>query len=175
MTEPDNRTGIRSILFAGLAATVFAAVMVVIIGHRLHGQALAVLVGMVGGMGAAVLVSLLVIALSRRYDERGDYPPVVEVSGVLPEDGNPTGPLPLSQIPLPTDAEAVLAEDGYRRGYRDGWIQGVGAMSDLMTDRQLPREAAYDICWHHWQTTLLPWLVSDCSRMALPPAERGAR
>jgi hypothetical protein len=175
MTEPDNRYGTRSILLSGLAATVFATAMAVVVGHRLRGQALAVLVGMVGGMGATVLVSLLVIALSRRYDERGDYPPVVEVSGVLPEDGDPTRPLPLSQIPLPTDAEAALAEDGYRRGYRDGWIQGVGMLSDLMVDHQLPWEAAYDICWHHWQTTLLPWLVSDCSRMALPPVERGAR
>jgi hypothetical protein len=175
MTEPDNRYVTRSILFAGLTAMTVAVVLAMVVGRRLHGQALAVLVGMVGGMGATVLVSLLVIALSRRYDERGDYPPVVEVSGVLPEDGDPTRPLPLSQIPLPTDAEAVLAEDGYRRGYRDGWIQGIGTLSDLIADRQLPWEAAYDICWYHWQTTLLPWLVSDCSRMALPPAERGAR
>jgi hypothetical protein len=161
----------RSILFAGLTATVFAIVMAVIISHRLRGQALAVLVGMVGGMGATVLTSLLVTAVSRRCDERGDYPSAVEVSGLLPEDGDRTGPQRLSQIPPPTDDQAALAEDGYRRGYRDGWIQGVGAMSDLMADRQLPWEAAYDICWHHWQTTLLPWLVSDCGRMALPPVE----
>jgi hypothetical protein len=175
MTGPDNRYGTRSILFAGLAAMTVAVALAMVVGRRLHGQALAALVGMVGGIGATILTTLLVTTVSRRYDERGDYPPVVEVSGVLPEDGDPTRPLPLSQIPLPTDAEAVLAEDGYRRGYRDGWIQGVGAMSDLMADRQLPWEAVYDICWHHWQTTLLPWLVRDCSRMALPPAERGAR
>jgi hypothetical protein len=163
----------RSILFAGLAATVFAIAMAVIIGHCLHGQALAVLVGMVGGMGATVLTSLLVTAVSRRYDERGDCSSVAEVSRVLSEDGDPTGPQRLSQIPPPTDDQAALAEDGYRRGYRDGWIQGIGTLSDLMADRQLPWEAAYDICWHHWQNTLLPWLVSDCSRMALPLVESG--
>jgi hypothetical protein len=173
MTEPDNRTGIRSIFIVGLAAMTFTVTLAMVVGHRLRGQALAVLVGMVGGMGATVLTSLLVTAVGRRYDERDDYQPVVEVSGVLSEDGDPTGPLPLSQIPSPTGDQAALAEDGYRRGYRDGWIQGVGTLSDLMADRQLPWEAAYDICWHHWQTALLPWLVSDCGRMALPLVEGG--
>jgi hypothetical protein len=174
MTEPDNRYGTRSIFFAGLAAMAFAVTLAMVVGHRQRGQVLAVLVGMVGGMGATVLVSLLVTAASRWYDERGDYPSAAEVSGVVSEDGDPTGPLPLSQIPLPTDAEAALAEDEYRRGYRDGWVQAAGAMSDLMANHRLTLQAAYGVCWRHWEITLLPWTLDDCSQVVLPPAERGS-
>ncbi len=67
-----------------------------------------------------------------------------------------TEPLALSQIPSLTDAEIVLAEGEYQRGYRDGWIQAVGTMGDLMSNRHLTWQAAHAICWHHWETTLLP-------------------
>jgi hypothetical protein len=67
-----------------------------------------------------------------------------------------TEPPALSQIPSLTDAEIVLAEGEYQHGYRDGWIQAVGTRGDLMNNRQLTWQAAHAICWHHWETTLLP-------------------
>ncbi len=136
---------------AGLVATILAVASAMVVGHRLNGEALGVLIGIVGGAGATVLASasrLLVVALGRR--------------GRSAE--TPAGPVSLSQIPSLTDAETVLAEDEYRRGYRDGWIQAAGTMCDLMDNRQFTQQAAHAACWRHWETTLLPWMWSDGTR-----------
>jgi hypothetical protein len=179
MTETTSRDDSRSRLrvFAGLAAMAFVVTLAIVAGDRLSGEGLAlycpvqdsgVLVGVVIGMGTTILVTLFVVAAGRRRSRQRRYPPVVVVA--------PGGATPalLSEIPPLTDAEMAAAEEGYRRGYRDGWIQAVGAMWDLVANRRLTPQAAHDVCWRHWETTLLPWAWDDCSRMVLPPPARGA-
>jgi hypothetical protein len=151
--------------FVGLMAMVTAVVPALIIAYRLGGQALTVLVGIVGGMGVTVLASLLVVALGRRRRVRRAAVQVDYVGG-----SDPAGPVRLSQIPPLTGAESGLAEEAYRRGYRDGWIQAAGTMYDLMSGHQLPLQAAYDACWNHWVMTLLPWRLGDRSWIVSPPA-----
>ena len=153
-----NNHNDRLQVLATIVTVAFAVALALLLGYRLRGQAGAALIGMVGGMVATTLASLFVVTIRRR-DEA-----VEKAWG-----GDPAGPVPLSQIPSLTDAESALAEAGYRRGYRDGWIQGAGAMNELMAGRRLAREAAYDVCWHHWETVLLPWTWRDFNRTILPP------
>ena len=90
MDETMNRSrgGNRLRIFAGLVALAFAVTLAVIVGGRLSDEALAVLAGAVCGVGAAIPTSLLIVAVSRRRDERrvqpsapqGPYPPVVVVA-----------------------------------------------------------------------------------------------
>jgi hypothetical protein len=151
--------------FTGSLTPALAVTLALLAGQHLEGDALAALLGMMGGMGVAVLVSLLVAAIGRRRRARRAGILVEYVAG-----GNPAGPIRLSQIPPLTDAESSLAEEAYRGGYRDGWIQAAETMYDLMSDRQLPLQAAYDACRNHWVMTLLPWRLGDCSRVVSPPA-----
>ena len=60
-------------------------------------------------------------------------------------------------------------EKNYRRGYRDGWVQAVLAMGDLMFQGKLTRQAALDTCYEFWNKQLFDWMRGDCSRMVLPP------
>ena len=91
MDETMNRGGSwsRVKIFAGLVAMAFAVTLAVMVGRRLSDEALAVLAGAVCGVGAAIPTSLLIVAVSRRRDERrvqapapqqGPYPPVVVVA-----------------------------------------------------------------------------------------------
>jgi hypothetical protein len=143
--------------FVGLATVAFAITLAMITGHRLDDEALGVLIGIAGGAGATILVTtnyLFTAAFDRRR-----HPPQT-----LRTKGTPAGPVSLPQIPSLTDAEVVLAEGEYQRGYRDGWIQAAEAMGDLMSNRQLTWQAAHAICWRHWETTLLPWMWPNRTR-----------
>jgi hypothetical protein len=91
MDETVNRSrgGSRLKIFAGLVAMGFAVTLAAIVGSRLSDEALAVLAGAVCGVGAAIPTSLLIVAVSRRREERhvqplsmpqGPYPPVVVVA-----------------------------------------------------------------------------------------------
>jgi hypothetical protein len=84
-----SKSASRVKIFAGLVAMPFAVTLAVIVGSRLSDEALAVLAGAVCGVGAAIPTSLLIVAVSRRQDERrvqppapqpGLYPPVVVVA-----------------------------------------------------------------------------------------------
>lgn len=68
------------------------------------------------------------------------------------------------------EREPESAEAAYRRGYCDGWIQAVEAMHDLMFDRRLSRQAAYEQAWDHWQGALAKWRHGDTSAVVWPPA-----
>ena len=63
-------------IFAGLVMMAFAVTLAVVVGRRLSDEALAVLAGAVCGVGAAIPTSLLIVAVSRRRDERRVQPPV---------------------------------------------------------------------------------------------------
>ena len=75
-------------VFAGLLVVVFTVTLAAIIGDRLSDESLAVLAGAACGVGAAIPTSLLIVAVSRRRDERrepvsapqGAYPPVIVVA-----------------------------------------------------------------------------------------------
>ncbi len=97
-TNKHDRLGI----FVGLVVMVFAMMLAMIVGSHLSDKALAVLVGVTFGMGITILVTLLVVAIGRRRDERQGYPPVVVVANPL------TGPVRLSEIPPLTDAEIAV-------------------------------------------------------------------
>jgi len=76
MDESMNRSrgASRVKIFAGLVAMAFAVTLAVIVGSRLSDEALAVLAGAVCGVGAAIPTSLLIVAVSRRQDERRVQP-----------------------------------------------------------------------------------------------------
>jgi hypothetical protein len=91
----DGREGRNSLgrwlrILAGLAITGFAATLAAVIGSRLSDDALAVLAGVVCGVGAAIPTSLLIFAVSRWRDEprarstvtgpQSQYPPVVVIT-----------------------------------------------------------------------------------------------
>ena len=92
MDERQNHNSYwnRFKIFIGLATTVFAVMLALVVGNRLSDEAMAVLAGAVCGVGAAIPTSLLVVAVSRRRDEprvqlsaqpqQGVYPPVVVVA-----------------------------------------------------------------------------------------------
>ena len=63
-----------------------------------------------------------------------------------------------------------LCESEYRRGYADGWIQAIEAMHDLMFDRGLSRQAAYEAGFSHWQGPLVSWQRQGAGELVLPPA-----
>ena len=138
-------------VFVGLVTTAFAITLAMIVSHRLSDEAVGVLIGIVGGMGATVLASASYLLVTT-FGRRGPPPQTLRTTET------PTEPVSLSQIPSLTDAETALAESEYQCGYRDGWIQAAGAMCDLMSNRQLTWQAAHAVCWHHWETTLLPWM-----------------
>ena len=88
-TMNRGRGASRIKILAGLVAMAFAVTLAVMVGSRLSDEALAVLAGAVCGVGAAIPTSLLIVAVSRRRDERrmqspapqqGPYPPVVVVA-----------------------------------------------------------------------------------------------
>jgi len=85
-----------------LIATVlsFAVTLAVVVGNRMSTEAMAVVVGVVCGVAAAIPMSLLILAVSTRRDRyrsdwqasghpatrSGGYPPVIVIQG-----GNPLG------------------------------------------------------------------------------------
>jgi hypothetical protein len=94
-TRNHNNRRMRVQVFAGLMVTAFAVTLAVAIANRLSDEALAVLAGVVCGVGAAIPTSLLVVAVTRRQDARHGqpgmyqqthppYPPVVVVT---PQNG----------------------------------------------------------------------------------------
>lgn len=56
-----------------------------------------------------------------------------------------------------------------RRGYRDGWIEALDAMWDLMFSNNMTREPAHARCREHLEAALRPWRDGDCSQMVVPP------
>ncbi|MCP4540398.1 MAG: hypothetical protein GY832_24940 [Chloroflexi bacterium] len=149
MDKMGNRN--RLWIFVGMVTTVFAITLAMIVGRRLDDEAVGVLIGIVGGVGATVLASACYLLVAS-FGHRGPPPQPLRTTEPSAE------PVSLSQIPSLTDAETALVESEYRCGYRDGWIQAVGAMCDLMSNRQLTWQAAHAACWRHWETTLLPWM-----------------
>jgi hypothetical protein len=76
------------------------------------------------------------------------------------------------------------AEEGYRRGYADGFIVAVNYMHDWpshlgrdqLLDRllefrpsQLGMEQLLDRMFDFWQEDLMPWRNGDCTREVPPP------
>ncbi len=75
------------------------------------------------------------------------------------------GPTTFADIPgRPAGYEAE-----YRRGYRDGWIQAVEAMHDLMFQAGMARQAAYERCWKHGERTLWEWSITSTGVIVQPP------
>ncbi len=58
----------------------------------------------------------------------------------------------------------------HRRGYRDGWIEALDAMWDLMFVNNTTREPAYARCCEHLDEALRAWRDGDCSQMVIPPS-----
>src|SRR4051812_14488485 len=64
-----------------------------------------------------------------------------------------------------------LLEESYRRGYRDGFVIGLGTLYNLLND--MDREMAHEIGWEFWLHDLNTWMKGDCTRLILPPAPPG--
>jgi hypothetical protein len=83
----------------------FAVTLAVVVGNRMSAEAMAVVVGVVCGVAAAIPMSLLILLVSRRRDREveafgpygqrsarsGAYPPVVVIQGGTPTP-NPLQP-----------------------------------------------------------------------------------
>ena len=68
-----------------------------------------------------------------------------------------------------TPTEPERPQVSRRRGYRDGWIEALDAMWDLMFANNMTREPAYARCRQHLEDELLPWRDGDCSQLVIPP------
>jgi hypothetical protein len=126
----------RLAIVAVLTVMAFAVTLALVIGHRLSNEALAVLAGAVCGVGAAIPTSLLVIAVSRRRDERGlppvqqgPYPPVVVVSPPggrqLPGDW---GAFP-SSLTAPVERQFTVVGEGQKAQRVDTEVRTYGRYS----------------------------------------------
>jgi len=73
-----------------------------------------------------------------------------------------------SEHPL-TAPEPEAPNVSRRRGYRDGWIEGIDAMWDLMFAHGMTREPAHARCREHLEQALNPWRDGDCGTMVIPP------
>jgi hypothetical protein len=92
-TETRNGTGFRPLVTLLVAA--FVVTMAVVVACRLSRDAIAVLVGVIAGVGAGIPTALLLVAVTRRreeewaepYDEapRGSPPVIVVTSGTPPQ------------------------------------------------------------------------------------------
>ncbi|NLF00476.1 MAG: hypothetical protein GX601_05790 [Anaerolineales bacterium] len=105
-----NRWG-RVKVFGAVVALTFAVTFAVMVANRLSNESLAVLIGAVCGVGAAIPTSLLVVAVSRRRDEprptagfaaQPNYPPVVVLTtpGASQQAGGWPGFPPSLNAPL---------------------------------------------------------------------------
>lgn len=76
-------------------------------------------------------------------------------------------PLDLQQETIPEVSE----ESTYRRGYKDGWIAAVHALSDLMFQAGASRRNAIQAGFNHWQDELLSWerRATDENHIEIPP------
>jgi hypothetical protein len=70
----------------------------------------------------------------------------------------------MDTLPRPQYTELV-----YRRAYRDGWVEALLTIHELMFREDLKRRAAYDACWRHWEGALAEWLHSDPKKPGVPP------
>jgi hypothetical protein len=67
------------------------------------------------------------------------------------------------------DAEQ-LQEREYRRGYRDGWIEALNQLQELVKEDRVGFDQAHTRCYEHWEAALDAWEHGpDASRDALPP------
>jgi len=101
----------------------FAVTLAAVVGMRMSAEAMAVVVGVVCGVAAAIPMSLFILALSSRQDARGDltgpwhqarsgygeYPPVVVIQG------GPSGP---GQFVPPRESPPAMIYDPTPRRFR---------------------------------------------------------
>ena len=114
--KPRKRLG----TLIGLVGIALAVTLAVIVGNRLSDEAMAVLVGAVCGMGAAIPTSLLIVAVSQQRRSEGNkrrvqpsasqsvYPPVVVVAPPTTMASRPTS-LP-AQLPAPVQRIFTITE-----------------------------------------------------------------
>jgi len=115
-TETRNRNGFRPMVVLLVAA--FVVTLAVVVASRLSRDAIAVLTGVIAGVGAGIPTALLVVAVTRRreeewvepYDEapRGSPPVIVVTPGTPPQPQVPY----YASYSLPTGAPQ------YRRQFR---------------------------------------------------------
>lgn len=108
-------------ILSGVAVSVLAAV----VGARMSPEALAVVVGVVCGVGASVPISLLILTFLARRDqrrdlERRDYPPVVIVNpgGVAGAVGQLKSPIMMPGLAgEPARTFHIIGDEDYAPAY----------------------------------------------------------
>jgi len=97
-----------------LAIATFAITLAIVVGNRMSAEAMAVVVGIVCGVGASIPMSVLILILTHRLGRREetrrlDYPPVVVVNpGTQPQVDRYLPYLPPSvEQPAPREFKVV--------------------------------------------------------------------
>jgi transcriptional regulator with XRE-family HTH domain len=66
-------------------------------------------------------------------------------------------PINMATVPTLSDKERRHREEGYRRGYRQGYGAAIDQLVTLMREERLSLEDAYDRCFAHRFVGLLQW------------------
>lgn len=65
-------------------------------------------------------------------------------------------------------------ESEYRRGYRDGWMDAMNAVADLLGPNTLANvELVLQTCWMFGNDQLERWKSGDCQKRLSPPRVPG--
>jgi hypothetical protein len=103
----------------------FAVTVAVVVGNRMSAEAMAVVIGVVCGVAAAIPMSLLILLVSRRRDRRVEdyrphgqptgrdraYPPVVVIQGGSPAPGHLQPPYYNSSVEAAPRQFHIVGED----------------------------------------------------------------
>ena len=118
--DADEPRGSSLKRLAVLLAIAFVVTMSVVVGTRLSSDAIAILVGVIAGVGASIPTALLLMAVTRRqelpredsepYDERRQAPPPIIV--VTP------GATPQQQLPYSSGYSYPVPAPAPRRQFR---------------------------------------------------------
>lgn len=115
-TEMRSGNGFRSVV--ALLAAAFVVALGVVVASRLSRDAIAVLTGVIAGVGAGIPTALLVVAVTRRRDEEWVEPYDEAPRGTPPVIVVTPGTPPQPQVPYYASYSLPTGGPQYRRQFR---------------------------------------------------------
>ena len=136
-TEARNGSGLRPLVTLLVAA--FVVTLAVVVASRLSRDAIAVLAGVIAGVGAGIPTALLLVAVTRRREEEWVEPYDEAPRGTPPVIVVTPGTPPQPQIPYYGSYSVPAGVPRYRRQFR--------VMGDDDEDGQVVEHDAVDMSW----------------------------